>query len=112
MAKQAKKGSKLSGELRQIANFSRAFPRLSREPIGAPASGGLFEPLVYGGVGGGVAGAPGMVAAAIPIVAKPLARKVMVTVPKIGEESTKKLLDEALAQRTILGGGLQLKDQQ
>lgn len=82
LAKALRKGVPLSNELKQIARFSQAFPRISREPIGAPASGGLFEPMVYGTAGAMSAGPAGLAAAAVPIIGKPVARHLMTTVPK------------------------------
>lgn len=82
LAKALRKGAPLSGELKQIAKFSQAFPRLTREPIGAPASGGLFEPMVYGTAGSLATGPVGVAGAAIPIIGKPIARKLMTTVPR------------------------------
>ena len=85
----AKIGKKipLTGELKQIADFANSFPRLSRVELGAPPSGGLLEPLIYGGLGGLATGGPGALAAAIPIIGKPIARKLMVTVPKVSKSA-------------------------
>lgn len=88
LAKAADKGVPLSGELKKIASFSKAFPRITREPIGAPASGGLFEPMVYGTAGSLATGPAGAMAAAVPIIGKPIARKLMTTVPKKSEPLT------------------------
>lgn len=105
LAKQSKKGVPLSGALKEVADFSRAFPRLSREPIGAPASGGAFEPLVYGGAGTIATGGTGAIAAAIPILGKPIARRLMTTVPKSSENPVNQILARMLAQRGVLGAG-------
>ena len=98
----------LSGELKQISDFATSFPRLSRVELGAPPSGGLLEPLIYGGLGGAATGGPGAVAAAVPIIGKPIARHLMTTVPKITGNYR---LDNALAQRAILGTGIALDEQ-
>lgn len=82
LAKALRKGVPLTSELKQIARFSQAFPRLTREPIGAPASGGLFEPMVYGTAGAMSTGPAGLAAATVPIIGKPVARHLMTTVPK------------------------------
>ena len=85
----AKTGKKipLTGELKQISDFATSFPRLSRVEMGAPPSGGLLEPMIYGGIGGLATGGPGAAAAAIPIIGKPIARKLMVTVPKVSSNT-------------------------
>jgi len=82
LAKELKRGAPLSGELRQAAKFGQAFPRLGREPIGAPPSGGMLEPLVYGVAGGSAGGPAGILASGIPIIGKPIARHLMTKVPK------------------------------
>lgn len=82
LAKALRKGAPLSSELKEIARFSQAFPRVSREPVGSPASGGALEPLVYGTAGGMSAGPAGLAAATVPIIGKPIARHLMTTVPK------------------------------
>ena len=92
----------LSGELKKIANFSSAFPRITREPIGAPASGGLFEPMVYGTAGSLATGPAGVAAAAVPIIGKPIARKFMTTVPKKSKNGS---FDDRVLQRLMLGVG-------
>lgn len=103
----------LDGDLKTIADFAAGFKRLAREPQGAPPSGGLFEPLIYGSIGGVATGGPGAVAALVPIVGKPLARKFMTTVPKSGV-SSKGLgnTDNPIAQRVSLGAGLTVYQQQ
>ena len=106
LARAAKKGVPLTGELKTAADFAKAFPRLSREPIGAPASGGLFEPLVYGGVGAATTGGAGAVAAAVPIIGKPIARNLMTTIPKVGKAPSE-FLSNYIVQRSIFGAGLQ-----
>lgn len=94
----------LSGELKQIAEFSKAFPRLSREPIGGPASGGSLEPLAYGTAGHMASGNPlGAVAAGIPIIGKPIARYLMTTIPKVSSQPQNSLLANMLLQRTAMG---------
>lgn len=106
IAKQSKKVP-LTGELKKIADFSKAYPLLSRERTSAPASGGLFEPLVYGISGGAAYGDPsGAAAAFIPMIGKPLARKLMTTVPK--SRPPRNIMGNALAQRGVLGGGVLL----
>lgn len=104
LAKQAKKGAPLSGTLKEAADFSRAFPRLSREPIGAPASGGALEPLVYGTAGTVATGGAGALAATIPIIGKPIARYLMTTVPK-AQQPINDTLARMLMQRGALGAG-------
>lgn len=105
LAKQAKRGAPLSGTLKEAAEFSRAFPRLSREPIGAPASGGALEPLVYGTAGTVATGGTGAMAAAIPIIGKPIARYLMTTVPKSAKQPINDTLARMLLQRGVLGTG-------
>ena len=77
----------LTGELKQISDFATSFNKLSRVEMGAPPSGGLLEPLIYGGIGGLTSGGTGTAAAAIPIIGKPIARKLMVTVPKVSQSA-------------------------
>ena len=102
LARIAKK-TPVSGELKQIAQFAESFPRLSRVEMGAPASGGLFEPLVYGMSGAAATGGPGAAAAAIPIIGKPIARHLMTTIPKTSVARTPSSLESFLAQRGFLG---------
>lgn len=97
IAQQAKY-QKLSGELKDVADYARINPRLGRELAGAPPSGGLFEPLVYGGAGTILTGPGGAAAAAIPILGKPLARKLAITIPKQTVRS-----DNALLRRGLFG---------
>lgn len=112
IGKQLSKGVPLTDELKQIGRFSQGFPRLSREPIGAPASGGLFEPLVYGTAGAAIGGATGgyegggfgVLAAGIPIVGKAFARRMMITRPSM--RSRFDVINKPVAQRSILGSGL------
>lgn len=103
LTKQAKRGAPLSGELKQLADFGRAFPKLARESTGAPPSGGLFEPLVYGLTGGAATGGPGAAAALIPILGKPLARQLMVTLPKTSAAPQNELV-KALMEMAQRGG--------
>lgn len=111
IGKASRKGAPLTNELAQIAEFSQAFPRITREPSGAPASGGLFEPMVYGTAGALATGGPGAAAAAIPIIGKPLARKLMTTVPKASKETAlANALDNYLLQRGLLGTGMSMND--
>lgn len=107
LAKQAKRGAPLTKELEQIANFARAFPRLAREPTGAPASGGLFEPMVYGMAGGiGTQDPSGALAGLIPIVGKPLARHLMTTTAK-APKASKDLSSLIMALTKGTYGGMQ-----
>ena len=105
LAKQAKKGVPLTGPLKEAANFARAFPRLAREPMGGPASGGALEPLVYGTAGTVATGGAGAMAAAIPIIGKPIARYLMTTVPKSAKQPINDTLARMLLQRGVLGAG-------
>lgn len=107
LAKQAQKGVPLSPELKQAATFAQGFPRLAREPIGAPASGGALEPLVYGTAGGFSSGGVGTLAAGIPIIGKPIARHLMTTVPKAKPPG--EFLSRFGTQRAVLGTGLYLR---
>ena len=102
LARIAKK-KPVSGELKQIAQFAESFPRLSRVDLGAPPSGGLLEPLLYGITGAATTGGPGAAAAAIPIIGKPIARHLMTTIPKTSVVRTPSSLESFLAQRGFLG---------
>lgn len=106
----AKAGSKikLEDELKKISEFSTAFPRLTRVELGSPASGGLFEPMVYGTAGSIASGPLGAAAAAFPIIGKPIARHLMTTVPKKNQKILADILEKELAQRGIQGAGLSL----
>lgn len=103
LGKQATKGAPLTGELKRAADFARAFPRLSREPSGQPATGGLFEPLVYGIGGSAVTGSPaGLAAAVIPALTKTqTARGLMTTIPRIPQPTVPIM---APVQRGVLSG--------
>jgi len=107
LVRAANKGVPLSAELKKIATFASAFPRLTREPIGAPASGGLFEPMVYGTAGSLAAGPVGVASAAVPIIGKPMARHLMTTVPKAANTAPG-ALDDYILQRLIAGVGSNL----
>ena len=105
LARQSKKGVPMTGELKIAADFARAFPRLARETSGAPASGGLFEPLVYGTAGTMATGGAGAGAAAIPIIGKPIARKLMTTIPKMSGDPRNEVLYRLLTGKTTSGAG-------
>lgn len=111
----AGKKVKLEDELKQIADFSTVFDKLTKVEMGAPASGGLFEPMVYGAAGNLAGGPVGTAAAAFPIIGKPIARKFMTTVPKKSSQKTQqnmlaKALEQYMAQRGIQGAGLSLDE--
>jgi hypothetical protein len=111
LSKQLSKGVPLSGELKQAASFAQAFPRLAREPIGGPASGGMLEPLVYGTAGGMGTGGIGIFAAGVPIIGKPIARHLMTTIPK-QPTSTKNLINSFSIQRGLMGTGIAIDQNQ
>lgn len=95
---------KLSDELKQIADFSTVFPRLTRVEAGAPASGGLLEPMIYGAAGSLATGPFGATASLIPVLGKPIARRLMTTTPKIQSRSAlADALDKFLVQRAAIG---------
>lgn len=102
---------KLTDELKQIADFSTVFPRLTRAEAGAPASGGLLEPMIYGGMGSLATGPAGALASAIPIIGKPIARRFMTTIPKSqNQKALADALDNLLVQRGAIGAGSALVD--
>lgn len=102
---------KLTDELKQIADFSTVFPRLTRVEAGAPASGGGFEPMVYGAVGHLAGGPAGTAAAAFPIIGKPIARHLMTTTPKNkNQKALADAIDKLLVQRGAIGTGSALAD--
>ena len=105
LGQMSKKGVPLTGELKEIADFARAFKQVAKEPVGAPPSGGMLEPLAYAAFGkiADPTGA-GLVAAGLPLIGKPIARKFMMTRP-----STKppgELLSRFGTQRSMLGLGV------
>lgn len=109
MGQMQKKGVPLTGELKEIADFSRGFRDIAKEPIGAPPSGGMLEPLAYAAFGkiADPSGA-GLLAAGLPLIGKPIARRFMVTHP-----STRPFRNTnfGVTQRAFFGAGLQMRNE-
>lgn len=102
IAKQARKGVPLTGDLKTISLYGRAFGRIAREPAGGPPAGGLLEPLIYGSIGTAAAGPAGSSAALLPIFGKPIARTLGSTVPKQAPTSGM-IPQHLLAPRALMG---------
>ncbi len=108
LAQMQKRGVPVSGALKQIADFSRGNRLVSREPTGAPPSGGSLEPLAYAMFGkvSGADGGVGLLAGGIPIIGKPIIRPLMTTVPYKNAMNMNPVMDRYLSQRLGLGAGL------
>src|SRR3990167_954497 len=104
-----KRGVPLTDELNQIATFARAHRLVAREPTGAPAAGGMLEPLAYS-VFGKVTDPTGvgLLASGIPILGKPIARHLMTTIPKQKPPSNLGFV----VNRGFLGAGVSMRGDQ
>lgn len=73
----------LSGKLKQVAEFGEQFPKAAQLPesFGSTnvSAGKAFASALMGGGGGAALGPAGVVAAAVPFVAPPVARSVMLS---------------------------------
>lgn len=104
IVKQGKK-SFLTGELKEIAEFAKAFPKAAAEPLSGPPTGGLLESMAFAAAGKHMAGSKiGALAGITPLVGKPLARKMMVNIPETVGRPLLGTKTEFL-QRSILGKG-------
>jgi len=107
LAKDLKKRKPLSGGLKDIAKFGLNHPNVAKIPQGQAPSGGALEPLVYGVTGMAASGGPGVAAAAIPILGKPIARHLSTKIPrKARERMSPDILENALIQKSLIGSGV------
>ena len=73
----------LTDELKEIAEFAKAFPKSAAEPLSGPPTGGLLEAMAFSAAGKHMTGSKiGAFAGLIPLVGKPLARRMMTTIPE------------------------------
>lgn len=108
LGQMSKKGIPLTGELKEIADFARGFKQAAKEPVGAPPSGGMLEPLAYAAFGKIMEPTgTGLVAAGLPIIGKPIARRFMVTRPS---KPPSEFFNRFGTQRAVLGSGMMLRE--
>ena len=106
IAKQSKY-LKLTDELKAISDFAKAYPHVAGEQVSAIPAGGLLESMAFAAAGKHMTGsaAAGIASAGIPLIGKPIARRLGSVVPQVGKQTT----NPFLTSRVLAGTALELE---